>query len=203
MPRSGHLFGIFGRLRNKQLDILYTFVMEDVAPPTIKGLFVMSHIRALEERKGREGVVDLMTRYGKSIRFNLLEDVPVRKEVQIIEHVFDILTGRTLPPKERSFEAGKLHFENFSRTQLGSLLLPIFRTAPKIFLSTRTMSRDKFSKEFVFFRKTRVRGACASSWKIMIIPPSISQGSFMQRLCIAVSRDVSLPKGAWSDGSMT
>lgn len=102
--------------------------------PTIRGLFVMSHVSALEAQKGDAGIVELMTRYGKTIRFGALDNVPVREEVEIIEHVLDILTGDTVPRERRSFEAGKLHFENFSKTEIGGLILPLFRSNIRTFL---------------------------------------------------------------------
>lgn len=102
--------------------------------PTIRGMFVMSHVNALRERKGHDGMVELLARYGKTIRFGALENVPVREEVVIIEHALDIMTGDTVPHERRAFEAGKLHFENFSQTELGSLILPLFRSNVRMFL---------------------------------------------------------------------
>jgi hypothetical protein len=94
----------------------------------------MSHVHALEAQKGRDGIVELMTRHGKPIRFGALENVPVREEVAIIEHVLDILSGDTIPAGRRAFEAGKLHFDNFSKTELGNLILPLFRSNIRAFL---------------------------------------------------------------------
>ncbi|MBL8158073.1 DUF2378 family protein [bacterium] len=106
--------------------------MEPEPTPTIRGLFVMSHINALEAERGRDGVVELMTRYGKPTRFGMFENVPVREEVAIIEHVLDILDP-SVPPERRAFSAGKLHFENFSKTELGGLILPLFRSNIRLF----------------------------------------------------------------------
>jgi uncharacterized protein (TIGR02265 family) len=101
--------------------------------PTIKGMFVMSHVDALEAKKGRAGIVKLLARYGKPIRFESLADVPLREEVAIIEHSLDILRDDKVPPEKRAFEAGKLHFENFSHTAVGGMLLPLFRHNVKSF----------------------------------------------------------------------
>lgn len=101
--------------------------------PTIRGLFVMSHINALEAERGSDGIVELMTRYGKQIRFSAFENVPVREEVRIIEHVLDILDP-DVTPDTRAFRAGKLHFKNFSNTELGGLILPLFRSNIRAFL---------------------------------------------------------------------
>lgn len=104
------------------------------AEPTIKGMFVMSHVQALEEKKGRDGIVELMARYGKPIHFGAFDNVPIREEVAIIEHSLDILTNDAIPREQREFAAGKLHFENFSHTEIGSLLLPLFRSNIRSFL---------------------------------------------------------------------
>ena len=101
--------------------------------PTIKGIFVMSHVNALEAKKGRDGIVELLARYGKPIHFGALENVLLREEVAIIEHCLDILMEDSVPSEKRAFEAGKLHFENFSHTELGGLILPLFGTNVRAF----------------------------------------------------------------------
>jgi uncharacterized protein (TIGR02265 family) len=103
------------------------------AEPTIRGIFVMSHVDALETKKGRDGIVALLARYGKPIRFSAFENVPLREEVAIIEHCLDILTDDSIPREKREFEAGKLHFQNFSQTELGGLVLPLFRSNVRAF----------------------------------------------------------------------
>lgn len=107
--------------------------MDQDPQPSIKGIFVMSHVDALETKKGHDGIVELLARYGKPIRFGIMDDVPVREEVAIIEHTLDILTGGKYHGDERAFEAGRLHLHNFSRTALGGMVLPIFRTVPQLF----------------------------------------------------------------------
>src|ERR1041385_2095598 len=94
--------------------------------PTIKGIFVMSHVRALERAKGHKAVLELVKKYGKRVRFKNSEDVPVREEVKIIELVLDLLSEKTIPYGKRELEAGKLHFKNFSKTPLGTLVLNMF-----------------------------------------------------------------------------
>src|SRR3954468_16882438 len=94
--------------------------------PTIKGIFVMSHVRALERAKGKEAVHELVERCGMRVRFKNTDNVPVRDEVTIIENVLDILSGKPIPHSRREFEAGRLHFRNFSRTPMGKLVLGIF-----------------------------------------------------------------------------
>lgn len=103
--------------------------------PTIKGVFVTSHIRALAREKGAAAVRELALRYGKPINFKASEDVPVREEVKLIEHALDLLTaGHPVPKELRAYEAGKLHFRNFSNTPLGKLVLPYFRARFKMLM---------------------------------------------------------------------
>ena len=73
--------------------------------PRIKGIFVNSHVKALEAQKGPEAVRELARRYGGPVRFKNSEDVPVREEVKIIELAADILSGAPIPPDRRAFEA--------------------------------------------------------------------------------------------------
>jgi uncharacterized protein (TIGR02265 family) len=97
--------------------------MKDKTVPTIKGAFVNSHIKALRKAKGEEGVTLLMERVGKKIKFDYLEDVPVRDEIRIIEISRDIIYEKNIPLSDRAFEAGRLHFRNFTNTPLGKLVL--------------------------------------------------------------------------------
>jgi uncharacterized protein (TIGR02265 family) len=104
------------------------------ATPTIKGIFVLSHIRALERAKGSGALEELKKRYGKPIDFKNSENVPLREEITIIEHTLDLMTPTALPPTERTLEAGKLHFRNFSGTPLGRLVLPFFKSKFKLLM---------------------------------------------------------------------
>lgn len=90
--------------------------------PTIKGLFVNSHVNMLRQERGEAAVRELEQRAGCTVVFKNLEDVPVRTEVCIIEHVLDILRPG-LVGAERAREAGRLHFRNFCTTRLGTVLL--------------------------------------------------------------------------------
>ncbi|TND07256.1 MAG: hypothetical protein FD123_3401 [Bacteroidetes bacterium] len=91
--------------------------------PMIKGVFVNSHVKAVRKRKGEAGVRLLESKYGASVSFKYLDDVPIREEVRIIEFALDILSEQPVPPGERAFEAGRLHFRNFSTTPVGRLIL--------------------------------------------------------------------------------
>ncbi len=94
--------------------------------PVIKGIFVMSHVRALRRTHGADAVAELERRFGHPIDFGLNEDVPVRHEIAILEHIVDLSHPEPLPAEERQYEAGRLHFRNFSHTPLGVLVLPFF-----------------------------------------------------------------------------
>jgi hypothetical protein len=95
--------------------------------PRIKGIFVNSHIKALEAAKGPEGVRELARRYGRPVRFRNSEDIPVREEVRIIELTLDIMSAKPIPPSERAFEAGRLHFRNFSTTPLARIIFAVYK----------------------------------------------------------------------------
>jgi uncharacterized protein (TIGR02265 family) len=104
-------------------------------PATIKGVFVRSHIRALREAAGKEAVLELERRYGAPLTFGSLEDVPVRDEVRIIELALDLTSNHGLTGAARAEAAGRLHFANFSRTTLGSVLMSSAAHTPQSFIS--------------------------------------------------------------------
>jgi len=96
--------------------------------PTIKGVFVNSHIEQLRNEHGEEMVEKLRRNYGNPLEFSSTQDVPIRKEVEILETIVDLIGSSHLEPKERSLEAGRLHFRNFSDTSFAKIL---FSTVPK------------------------------------------------------------------------
>lgn len=95
--------------------------------PTIKGIFVNSHIKNLEKQKGQEGLEELKSRYGHPIEFRNSENVPVREEVKIIEIALQILTNDTVPKDQIAFEAGRLHFKDFITTPFAKIIFSLFR----------------------------------------------------------------------------
>jgi uncharacterized protein (TIGR02265 family) len=98
----------------------------DSHEPTVKGLFVRSHIENLRKAKGAEGVKELERRFGKSVNYDSLEEVPVSDEIRILEIALDILSDGTIPEDKRSFEAGRLHFTGFSTTPWAKMVFSIF-----------------------------------------------------------------------------
>lgn len=95
------------------------------AVPLIKGIFVNSHIDAVRRVLGEEGVRLLEERFGAPLHFRNTEDVPVHDEVRIIEQALDLLHPET-PPAARAYEAGRLHFRNFSTTPWAKILFTVF-----------------------------------------------------------------------------
>ena len=71
-----------------------------MAEPLIKGVFVSSHVKALEAAKGPEGLAQLEKLYGKPLNFSSLQDVPVRDEVRLIECTLAIMHPE-IPEAER------------------------------------------------------------------------------------------------------
>lgn len=94
--------------------------------PTIKGIFVRSHIDNLEKAKGKKAVKELEKRVGRSVRFSNLEDVPVEEEIKIIENAFDLMTSGHVTPETRAYQSGRLHFKNFTTTPWGKMIFKIF-----------------------------------------------------------------------------
>lgn len=96
------------------------------ATPVIKGVFVNSHVQAVRRALGDEGVQALEDRYGAPLSFRSTEDVPVRDEVRIIELALDLLRPGDVASEDRAFEAGRLHFRNFTTTPWAKILFRIF-----------------------------------------------------------------------------
>jgi len=102
--------------------------------PTIKGIFVNSHIKKVREAKGEEGVRELEKKFGMPLKFGNFEDVPVQEEVRLIECALEVLRGGLVPDTEKAFEAGRLHFTNFSQTPLGRILFSQFKNNFKMLM---------------------------------------------------------------------
>ncbi len=112
--------------------------------PCIRGVFINAHVRKLRQAKGVAAIEELERRYGRKALFGNLEQVPVREEVKIIDLAFDILRDEHAPPlsqTERSFEAGRLHFRNFSETPFGKILLSAMPHTPSGFKDLLIASR--------------------------------------------------------------
>jgi len=92
--------------------------------PLIKGMFINSHIERLHREKGDEGLLELQRRIGRFTAFDSFDDYPVSLEIQVIETVYDLLNGQTDPATKR-FEAGRLHFRDFSETFFGRMTMGI------------------------------------------------------------------------------
>ncbi len=95
--------------------------------PTIRGIFLKSHIRAVERAKGKQGLDQLEACFGKSIAFKNSDNVPIRDEVALLECALRIMGDESIPPDRIAYEAGRLHFENFATTPLGKITLPFFK----------------------------------------------------------------------------
>lgn len=121
--------------------------MEEIeqSSPTIRGIFVNSHIEVVRQKKGEEGVRELEKRYGKPLNFKNSDNVPVREEIKVIEAALDVLGEKPIPPEERAFEAGRLHFRDFTGTPLGKIIFSIFKNDFKIM-----MTKSRHIAEHVF-----------------------------------------------------
>ena len=105
----------------------------------------MSHVNALRRAKGAEALAALETKLGRPPSFGLTEDVPVTQEVIILEHAVDMLAEQVLEAPERAFEAGRLHFRNFSHTPVGVMVLPFYsRDFKKLILNVGQIAESVF-----------------------------------------------------------
>ena len=119
--------------------------MEETPRPTIKGIFVKSHIRSLERERGHEGVEELHKRFGRPLNYSNTDDVPIRDEVAILGHIVDITSSRHLNAQERELEAGRLHFRNFATTPLWALTESLFGANQK-----KILMRSEYIAGYVF-----------------------------------------------------
>jgi uncharacterized protein (TIGR02265 family) len=95
-------------------------------PPTIKGIFVNSHIRAVEKAHGAAGLARLETLVGQPLDFGASQDVPVSLEVRVIEAAVQLLVDHPVPEEEVAFEAGRLHYRNFKGTPWAKVIFGMF-----------------------------------------------------------------------------
>lgn len=95
--------------------------------PTIKGIFVNSHIKIVLQKKGKRGIKRLEALYGRPLQFRNFQNVPVREEVKIIEAALKVLSDHLIPESHLAFEAGRLHFRDFTTTPLAQIIFSVFR----------------------------------------------------------------------------
>lgn len=81
----------------------------------------------VQERLGEHGLNELERRYGQKLDIKNSDDVPISDEVKILEIAIELLTDGTVTEQEREYEAGRLHFRNFSRTPFGRIIFSVFR----------------------------------------------------------------------------
>jgi hypothetical protein len=101
--------------------------------PTIKGAFVNSHIQALRNQNGEEAVKELQRLFGKSLVFRPEDDIPIVDEVAILEHIV-VMRGDSPDEVTRRYEAGQLHFKNFTTTYLWRIIGPLVEANVNILL---------------------------------------------------------------------
>lgn len=117
------------------------YVFMKIATPTIKGIFVTAHVRAVRKSLGEEGVRRLEQTYGAPLSFGLGDPVLLKDEARLLECAVNLLAQKEIPPEVCSYEAGRLHFKNFRSTPLGRIVFPYFRRRTKhIFLRPRLIT---------------------------------------------------------------
>lgn len=122
-----------------------------MSTPTIKGIFVKSHINAVQREKGEEGLRLLTQSYGKPLNFNNTDHVPIRDEVKLLECALQILSPVPLAKEKIAYESGRLHFKNFLTTPIAKIFFPYFKGQFKLMMmNARTIAGHIF--EGVAFR---------------------------------------------------
>src|SRR4051812_28014220 len=136
--------------------------MDEAARPTIKGIFVRSHLRALERARGEDGLLELQKRFGKPLSYKNSDDVPISEEVRLLEYIIDLTSPTELSPRAREIEAGGLHFRNFATTPLWSPTTQIFGSNLKFLLMQSSKSAGyvfqgvEFTSEDIGERTVRI-----------------------------------------------
>ena len=119
--------------------------VQGLQTPTIKGIFVNSHVHAVRRNRGAEGLARLEEALGMPLDFGDLDDVPVRDEVRLIEAANDILSEAPIAPEARAFEGGRLHFRNFKGTPIARMMFAIFpRNYRYLIMHTPTIAERVF-----------------------------------------------------------
>lgn len=160
-----------------------TAVCMEKPKPTIKGLFVASHIKALGQHKGREAVLQLERLYGAPVKFKALADIPIDEEIKILDHIIDMLYG-DMPAPKKAYEAGRLHFRNFLKTSVGRLLLLQSKAGLKITLMLAGKVASKIFKGVEFISEDLGRQTVKITVRYGLYPPEHFQGFFQEWLAV-------------------
>lgn len=94
--------------------------------PTIKGIFVNSHLKAVEKRHGSDGLHRLETLVGQPLHFGAAQDVPVSLEVRVLEAAVELLVDHPVAEDQVAYEAGRLHYRNFKGTPWAKVIFGMF-----------------------------------------------------------------------------
>jgi uncharacterized protein (TIGR02265 family) len=95
--------------------------------PTIKGIYVNSHVRAVQKKRGPEGLKTVEACFGRPLKFHNSENIPVRDEVKLLECSLSVMRERPVPESEKEYQAGRLHFDNFVDTPMAKIIFSVFR----------------------------------------------------------------------------
>lgn len=121
--------------------------------PTIKGIFVKSHIKAVQRKKGKAAVKELERRVGHPINYRNTDEVPISEEITIIEQALQLVSDTSILKERIAFEAGRFHFRNFATTPLARLVIHSFRD-PKLLLKAKYIAEHVF-RGVIFFADER------------------------------------------------
>lgn len=100
----------------------------ETKPATIKGLFVNTHVKAVEKNLGDFGVKQVAKKCGFALPYGNWENVPVIQEVKVIDAALQLLSDTEVPIHKLEYEAGKFHFNNFMSTFFAKTIFAQFGT---------------------------------------------------------------------------
>ena len=106
--------------------------MEKTDTPTIKGIYIKSHVDAVKRAKGDGGLTLLAQKFGKPIDFKNSDAISIRDEVHLLECVTEILSPAPLTKEQLSFQAGRQHFTDFLTTPYAKIIFPYFQNQFKV-----------------------------------------------------------------------
>lgn len=91
--------------------------------PTIKGLFVKTHVRAIKKKRGPLGLRTLQAQFGKPLKFGAWQNIPVADEVKLINCAVVLYSDQRINPEKLDYEAGRFHCQNFLTTPLAKTVM--------------------------------------------------------------------------------
>lgn len=117
----------------------------------IRGIFVNSHIAAFRNTKGEDGIKELEKRLGRKLKIGNLEYFPVADESRLLDIAVDILNEGKISQDKIPYEAGRLHFKNWTTTPWAKLIFTVFRRNLKYMFMHASLIAERVFKGSIKF----------------------------------------------------